>query len=125
MLPDRSLQHLDLALAVQPLLGVLSGDKRDRLRRAFISSAEHIGLTTMPEAEGRLPIDAKTAALELHKAIIDLCMRAGLSRRDLTEHFNEHAEGASFGNGSIGEASERSLALLAIFHARKLTEPQT
>jgi len=124
VLNGKSLQHLDLALSCAPLLKHLTGDKRERLQRAFICSADHLGLAIMPELEGRLPVTAKEAALELHKAVLDLCCRAGLRGQELVENYNNIREGASYGPGTTGEAAERALALLAIFHARKITEPQ-
>jgi hypothetical protein len=124
MMADRTLQHLDLALCVTPLLAILKGDKRERLHRAFVASAEQLGLQLMPELEGRLPVNARDAALELHRSVIDLCLRIGVNGRELADHYNDVREAASFGNGGVGEACERGLALLAILHARKLMEPQ-
>lgn len=122
--PRPSPQHLDLLLVVSQLLrsDVFKGDKRERLHRAFLGSAVYLGNAIMPELEGRLPTSPKEAALELHQAVIELCMRVGINGRDLVEHYNNVREAASYGLGSVGEAAERSLALLAVFYARDLTD---
>jgi hypothetical protein len=126
--PRLSPQHLDLALTVAPLLDILTGDKRERLRRAFVGSANHLGILIMNE--GRLPLNAKEAALALHRACLDLALRAGVSRIELTTDYNDHGEHGTFLNGGVGDAAERCLALLAIFYARRLVhaedaEPRT
>jgi|GEM_PF-6983468 len=110
----------DLLFALVPLLNVLRGDKRAFLQRAFINGALNLGSSVMEIDEGALPTNPRDAALALHRATLDLCMRAGVGRPELVEHFNDHGESATFLNGGANEAAERCLALLAIFHARRI-----
>jgi hypothetical protein len=111
---------IDLLLVLPPLLRILRGDKRDRLCRAFGAVALQYGSDIMDIDEGRLPANPRDAALSLHRAVLDLCARAGVSRVELTTDYNEHGETGTFANGGAGEAAERVLALLAVFHARQL-----
>jgi hypothetical protein len=115
---------LDVMLTSAPLLKALHGEKRAAFHRAFTGFAIAYGSHVMNEEEGRLPRTDLEAARALHRAVLDLCSRAGLSRRDLTEDYNDHGESGAFANGGVGEAAERTLALLSIFHARRLTHAE-
>jgi hypothetical protein len=67
-------------------LDLFKGEKRERLHRAFIGSAVYLGNEIMPDLEGRLPTSRRrTPRWSCTPPRIDLCLRAGLSRRDLTE----------------------------------------
>jgi hypothetical protein len=113
---------LDFLLASTPFLNVLRGDRRARFLRAFVDAALHSGSSAMHVEEISLPANPRETALALHRASLDLAQRAGVSRVELTEDYNDHGETGAFSNGSIGEAAERCRALLAVFHARSLSE---
>jgi len=116
-MPD---EMVDLLLVVSPLLNIVHGDKRARLHRAFVAGALKLGTQIMDLDEGRLPGNPQEVALALHRAALDLCARVGVSRIDLTEAYNAHGETGTFSEGGTREATDRCLALLALFHARQL-----
>jgi hypothetical protein len=111
---------LELLFTIQPLLNILRGDKRERLHRAFVDVALGLATTVFEKDETALPASPREALLALHKTTLDLCARGGVARVELTSAYNEHGESGTFENGGIAEAAERALALLALFHARRL-----
>ncbi len=111
----------DLLLTVHPLLNVLHGDKRSRLQRAFINTVFDMATRALRTEEHRLPANPKDAALALHRCILELCARAGIAGVDLVDAYNSHREtipGAHAEN--LDESIERCLALLSLFHARRI-----
>lgn len=118
-------RHTDLLLTMVPFLNILRGERRENLHRAFVNGALFIGSNAMDIDEGRLPTTAREAALELHRAALDLAQRAGVSRVELTEDYNAHGEAGTFAPGGMKDAADRCLALIAVFHARALLEPQS
>ena len=111
----------DLLLTVHPLLRVLHGDKRTRLQRAFINVVFDMAARDFDGDHSRLPQNPKAAAIALHRAVIELCMRAGLTGADLVAGYNEHREEVPPQHAPDIDASiERCLALLSLFHARRI-----
>jgi hypothetical protein len=66
--------------------------------------------------ERELPANPHLAAKALHAAVLELCMRAGVSRVDLTQHYNDHC----IPQGDLSGSIEQCLALLSLFHARRI-----
>ena len=108
----------DLLLTVAPLLHVLRGDKRARLQRAFINTVLDMASRTLKVDPAALPATPHLAAKNLHSAVIELCLCAGVSRVDLVENFNDRTT-PQFA-GDLSESIERCLALLSVFHARRI-----
>jgi len=111
----------DLLLTVHPLLHVLRGDKRERLQRAFINSVIDMAKRTLNVDEHELPANPHLAARALHSAVLELCIRAGVPRIELVELYNEHSI-PQF-TGDLSDSIERCLALLSLFHARRIERP--
>jgi hypothetical protein len=111
----------DLLLTLAPLMHVLRGDKRARLQRAFINVVFDMASRALDVDPSRLPPNAPTAARALHRACIELCVRAGIPRAELVADYNDHAEtGGAERSPDVEDAIERCLALLSLFHARRL-----
>lgn len=108
----------DLLLTVHPLLHVLRGDKRARLQLAFINTVFDMASRALKLDPAQLPPNAPAAAHALHRAVIELCLVAGVPRVDLVENYNDHT--VIQGDPDIGQAIERCLALLSLFHARSI-----
>lgn len=114
----------DLLLTVHPLLRVLHGDKRERLQRAFINTVCDMASRVLELDEARLPADAKESALALHRAVLELCARTGIPRVELVDAYNDHGETIPTAHASkVDESIERCLALLSLFHARRIETP--
>jgi hypothetical protein len=107
----------DLLLTVHPLLHVLRGDTRARLQHAFIATVFDMASRALKTDEGSLPPNPQAAARALHRAVLELCIRAGVPRIELVENYNEHLVEQ---HADIGDAIERCLALLSLFHARNI-----
>ncbi|MGH6887963.1 MAG: hypothetical protein ACREHF_02000 [Rhizomicrobium sp.] len=111
----------DLLLTIHPLLHVLRGDKRARLQRAFIATVFDMASRALGTDPSHLPPNPQRAAHALHRAVIQLCLVAGVERVELVENYNDHA--LPEGRTDLGEAIERCLALLSLFHARSIEAP--
>jgi hypothetical protein len=111
----------DLLLTLQPLLRVLHGDKRARLQRAFINTVYDMAARALNVEHARLPPDPVKAAKALHRAVLELCARAGVPSIELVEGYNDHARTMPAQHAeNVEEAIERCLALLSVFHARRI-----
>jgi hypothetical protein len=110
----------DLLLTIQPLLHVLHGEKRARLQLAFINTVFDMASRALNCDPAQLPPNPQAAALALHRAVIELCLRAGVQRIELVENYNDHDVVQHAPN--IAESIERCLALLSLFHARSITQ---
>lgn len=111
----------DLLLTVTPLLRILHGDKRDKLQRAFINTVYDMASRALDRDVSHLPPNAHDAALALHRAVLELCARAGVQNIELVSGYNDHKElipGQKAEN--IDESIEQCLALLSVFHARRI-----
>ena len=109
----------DLLLTLHPLLHVLRGDKRARLQLAFINTVFDMASRALSCELAQLPPNPQAAARALHRATLELCIRAGVPRVELVENYNDLLEQ----HIDVGEAIERCLALLSLFHARSITAP--
>lgn len=111
----------DLLLTVHPLLRVLHGDKRARLQRAFINTVFDMATRALETEQHRLPANPRDAALALHRAVLELCLRAGIGGVELVDAYNSHRETIPAAHAeNVDESIERCLALLSLFHARRI-----
>jgi len=114
----------DLLLTVHPLLRVLHGDKRERLQRAFVNTVLDMSSRALDLDQSRLPPNPKEAALALHRAVLELCLRSGVANTELVDAYNIFGETIPVAHQENVDASiERCLALLSLFHARRIETP--
>lgn len=109
----------DLLLTIQPLLHVLHGDKRARLQLAFINTVFDMASRALNCDPAQLPPNPRAAALALHRAVVELCLSAGVQSIEIVENYNDRDIIPHEPN--VAESIERCLALLSLFHARSIT----
>jgi hypothetical protein len=123
VIPQRAFDSAvgDLLLTVTPLLRILHGDKREKLQRAFINTVYDMASRALDRDVSHLPHNAHAAARALHRAVLELCARAGVGRIELSEAYNAHGEeiGPQCAE-NVDESIEQCLALLSVFHARRI-----
>jgi hypothetical protein len=71
--------------------------------------------------QAHLPHNPQAAARALHRAVIELCIRAGVPPVELVENYNDRDLIPQ--NADVGNSIERCLALLSLFHARSIQTP--
>ncbi|BCW89985.1 hypothetical protein sos41_31530 [Alphaproteobacteria bacterium SO-S41] len=79
----------DLLLVVEPLIDLARGDKRARIRAAFLRTAAASFRRRTRDFSTPLPASPRGVALELHRTVLQLCQAHGLGAMDLLEAYQD------------------------------------
>lgn len=110
---------LELLLLTYPLIQITRGVKRENYMRAWTRTAIAEARGILGDEPHALPEHPKAALLALHEIVLEMGEALGLSSVDFTAAYNDRRESMERGE-SITRATERAMAMLALFCARRM-----
>jgi hypothetical protein len=109
---------VDVLLLMRPLLEILHGDKRTRLRAAYARLSCAYVRRQLNDLSVPIPARPRGVALSLHRAVLDLCKAYGLTSIELIDSYNLFADETAAMRP--GDALAQMKALLALLIAEGL-----
>lgn len=112
---------MEMLLITYPLTRILRGAKKETFMRAWARMALAEARQVLNRQETELPTDPRAVLLSLHAAVLEMGDALDIDRIEFAAQFNARAEDFERGvPAGLSAATERCMATLALFCARRL-----
>ncbi len=110
---------IELLLLTHPLIKICRGARRETLMHCWTRTALAEARKALGDDPRALPENPKAALMALHQTVLEMGESLGIERGEFFTAYTERQDSAAIPDG-ISRVTERAMAMLALFCARRM-----